>query len=219
MTPLAALADPRSRRIAVWAHPDDETLWAGGLLLRHPGDWTVLCCSIPYRDPIRAFRFFDACEALGARGRLLPFCEERNAPLDHLEEHLPELSTYGLIVTHGPSGEYGHPAHRQVHAMLAPRYPGRLLCSAYGAPDDATLVVALSSAESGRKETALDCYRHDALEWRADADLRCAGHRVRRQVRPRAGALHCAVSYFALWKNRVQRPLRALSSGLSLHHL
>jgi LmbE family N-acetylglucosaminyl deacetylase len=46
--------------IVVVAHPDDETLWAGGTILLHPdSEWTVLaiCKS---SDPGRASKFSDA---------------------------------------------------------------------------------------------------------------------------------------------------------------
>lgn len=64
------------------AHPDDETLWAGGAVLIHP-EW---CCSIfalcRARDPDRAPRFERVARALGAAG-------SRMADLDDGPEQLP----------------------------------------------------------------------------------------------------------------------------------
>jgi LmbE family N-acetylglucosaminyl deacetylase len=54
----------------VVAHPDDETLWAGGLLLSHP-EWSpfiVTLCRGEDRD--RSARFRKALERLGAEGAM-----------------------------------------------------------------------------------------------------------------------------------------------------
>ena len=93
----------------VTAHPDDETLFGGGLILRHPGDWTVICCSVPPRDPVRAYKFFIACERLGVKGRLIPVLE----PPD-MSPHGLDLSDFDCVVTHGKNGEYGHKHHKDL---------------------------------------------------------------------------------------------------------
>ena len=41
------------KSVCVVAHPDDETLFAAGAIIRSGGDWTVICCSTPESDPIR----------------------------------------------------------------------------------------------------------------------------------------------------------------------
>lgn len=151
----------------VVAHPDDETLWCGGLMLRYPGRWTVICCSIPRADPIRAWKFFDACAVLGARARLLPFVEARaDEPLGHLEAL--ELDGYDCIVTHNETGEYGHRHHRDVHAHVLARAPERAVAIGYRAParpvandrSAATCVLRLSTPDFWRKREALARYDH-----------------------------------------------------------
>lgn len=113
------------RGVVVVAHPDDETLFCGGLLLRYPGRWRVICCSIPRIDPIRAWKFTDACERLGVRSRVLPFTEsEPSQPLRCLE--VLDLSGFDCVVTHNAQGEYGHVHHRGVHEFVAARAVGRL---------------------------------------------------------------------------------------------
>jgi hypothetical protein len=107
MHPLQALVHNNSRRILVTAHPDDESLWFAGLLLRYPGPWTVVCCSIPQKDPIRAYTFYDACAWLGARGRVLPWVENKDQPLALCALETLDLEGYDLVVTHGRNGEYG----------------------------------------------------------------------------------------------------------------
>lgn len=98
------------------AHPDDEILWGGGLPIRYPDlDWTCVCCSFPSVDPIRAYQFFDVCEALGMKGRIYPYADSQGAfpPMDWLD-----VTPYDHIVTHGSEGEYGHDHHKQVHQFI-----------------------------------------------------------------------------------------------------
>lgn len=111
------------------AHPDDEILWGGGLPIRFPGDWTIIACSIPRKDPVRAFCFFRVCEALGAKGWLLPQYETTNSA--DPEELLPnlfwlnELRGFDRIVTHGADGEYGHRHHKQLNEYVNSITKGR----------------------------------------------------------------------------------------------
>ena len=52
------------------AHPDDETLWAGGTILNQPAwNWFIvtLCRA---NDADRAPRFFQALHTLGANGKM-----------------------------------------------------------------------------------------------------------------------------------------------------
>ena len=94
------------------AHPDDETLWAGGTILMHPeAKWTVvtLCRK---NDPDRSPKFFKALERLGASGDM--------GDLDDSPEQSPHIGSevqnmilellpserFDLIITHGLCGEY-----------------------------------------------------------------------------------------------------------------
>jgi len=144
------------RRALVVAHPDDESLWFGGLLIAEPGDWTVIACSIPSADPIRAWKFFDACDILGARARLLPF-EETALRLEHLD-----LSGFDQVVTHSAAGEYGHAHHQMVHRHVALRCAGRALVGLYGMPGAQTQdkVIALADEQWARKAAAIAAYDH-----------------------------------------------------------
>jgi LmbE family N-acetylglucosaminyl deacetylase len=148
-----------ARRALVVAHPDDEAMWFAGALIRHPGDWTIICCSIPLRDPGRAYKFFGACRVLGANGRLVPFPESApSLPLNNLD--LLDLSEYDDILTHNWEGEYGHQHHKAVHQHIVSRWPGRLLVSGYGLPGEPDYFIALGDEEYERKLTAIRCYDH-----------------------------------------------------------
>jgi len=94
------------------AHPDDETLWAGGLMLMYPDvDWTVvtLCRK---SDLDRAPKFFKALERLNAVGFMadLDDCPEQT-PLDNgeMQKTIAELlpsNRFNLVITHSTAGEY-----------------------------------------------------------------------------------------------------------------
>jgi LmbE family N-acetylglucosaminyl deacetylase len=104
----------------VVARPEDESLWAGGLMLmHHQCDWWVvtLCRG---SDPDRVPRFGRALEALGAAGAMGDLDDGPDqAPLSDDEVRGAVLALLGgrdldLVVTHGPEGEYTrHRRHEQ----------------------------------------------------------------------------------------------------------
>lgn len=102
------------------AHPDDETLWAGGTILLHPkAKWTVITlCRKSDQD--RSPKFFRALEKLGASGAMgdLDDGPEQSPLISHevqntILELLPSLR-FDLIITHGLMGEYScHLRHEE----------------------------------------------------------------------------------------------------------
>jgi LmbE family N-acetylglucosaminyl deacetylase len=103
------------------AHPDDETLWAGGLLLSHP-DWSPFVVTLCRgEDPDRAPKFFKALERLGAKGAMGKLDDGPDQfPLssEHVEDTilslLPRLE-FDILLTHAPQGEYTwHRRHGEV---------------------------------------------------------------------------------------------------------
>ena len=146
------------RRALVVAHPDDESIWFGGYVLANPGDWTIFCCSIPRVDPIRAWKFYAACEVLGVRGKVLPVTERPpNQPLMAL--HLLDLDPFDLIVTHGrgPEPGYGHQHvhHAHVHQHVMANFAAKPIRT-LGEREQ----IRLTADQRARKEAALRCYDH-----------------------------------------------------------
>jgi len=135
------------------AHPDDETLWAGGLITRFQS-LDVICCTVPARDPERAIKFFNAVRVLGAYPILIPFVE---SPANELIQHLDvlDLSRYDTVITHNEKGEYGHLHHRQVHEYVKEHTTCNMLTFQ---GDD--LIIHMIGGESDRKRKALECYDH-----------------------------------------------------------
>ncbi len=122
--------------LAVFAHPDDESLSAGGLLARHAaaGGRTAVVTATWAEDTARAGELADALGILGAGApRMLGYADARapesapgrprllDAPLDeavrrlvtHIREFRPEI-----MVTHdGYGGLTGHPDHVHTHRV------------------------------------------------------------------------------------------------------
>jgi LmbE family N-acetylglucosaminyl deacetylase len=115
-----------SKCAVIVAHPDDETLWAGGLMLMHPGvKWTVatICRK---SDADRAPKFFKALEEFGAVGYMGDLDDgPEQEPLDSKEIHrtilgLLPLGKFEVIITHSTTGEYTrHLRHEETgHAVM-----------------------------------------------------------------------------------------------------
>ena len=103
------------------AHPDDETLWTGGMILMHP-EWEckvfTLCRA---SDPDRAAKFYQALSRLGVSGHMEDFDDgAEQIPLSESEVQQAILNYidnkhFDLILSHGPRGEYTrHRRHEEV---------------------------------------------------------------------------------------------------------
>ncbi|WP_433456225.1 PIG-L deacetylase family protein [Streptomyces sp. CA-142005] len=131
--------------LAVFAHPDDESLSAGGVLARHAaaGARTAVVTATWAADTLRAAELAEALRILGAgKPRMLGYADARvphsapgcvrfcDAPLDeavqrlvtHIREFRPDI-----MVTHDAYGGLpGHPDHVHTHrvTMLAAQAAG-----------------------------------------------------------------------------------------------
>lgn len=121
--------------LVIVAHPDDETIWLSGFILKHPKiNWTILSlCRAT--DPDRAPKFRKVCRALGARAIITDLDDEGRVSE---RQALPEIRRlikqkigekkfsarggpafgWDFLFTHGANGEYGHPRHKSVHQVV-----------------------------------------------------------------------------------------------------
>jgi len=115
-----------ARAAVVVAHPDDETLWAGGLILEHPAwDWTIVALC-RRSDSDRAPKFAKTVLRYGARGGMRDLDDGPDqTPLEpavvdrEILDALPP-ARYDLIITHGPRGEYTrHLRHEEISSAVS----------------------------------------------------------------------------------------------------
>jgi LmbE family N-acetylglucosaminyl deacetylase len=103
------------------AHPDDETLWAGGLILNNP-QWNCFIISLCRKsDEDRCSKFFKVLKILnadGTMGDLDDEPEQKPIKIDVIKQIILELlpkHNFDIIITHNPKGEYTkHLRHDEV---------------------------------------------------------------------------------------------------------
>ena len=116
------IVDIKPKDVAIIvAHPDDETLWAGGTILSNPM-WNCYVISVCRGSDVdRAPKFYKALKELnsgGIMGDMDDGPEQNPLNIQELEEVilylLPEKH-YDLIISHNPNGEYTrHLRHEEV---------------------------------------------------------------------------------------------------------
>lgn len=165
------------RCLVVVAHPDDESIWMGGLMLKHR-DWQWQVVSLCRAgDPDREPRFHGVARELGAQEMISDLDDSAAlAPLSpdlrEIRDRLRGLSSmdFDLIFTHGPRGEYTyHPRHAQAYQAVVEmlrdgELVGKLVVFAYedggGAyrprpSPDAQIRIQLTPEELARKQHIL----------------------------------------------------------------
>lgn len=108
----------KKRVLVIVAHPDDETLWMGGMILQN--DWDVTVISLCRSDDAdRAPKFKKVCELLGVRGFISDLEDEElsDVSFDEVATRIRKFvnGEYDLVFTHGANGEYRHKRHKDVH--------------------------------------------------------------------------------------------------------
>ena len=111
---------PKSVAVIV-AHPDDETLWAGGTILSQPlWDWFILSLCRG-NDPDRSPKFYQALQILNAKGSMSDLDDgpeqtpiAPNQVQENILQRLPSKQ-FDLLLSHSPAGEYTrHRRHEEI---------------------------------------------------------------------------------------------------------
>lgn len=192
--------------LAFFAHPDDETMLAGGtlkLLARSGAHVHYLCatrgeggevgepplCTPAELGAVRTRELNCAVQVLGGESltildyvdprvgpeeELFPYTEDLSTLTNEIVDHI-KLTATDVVITHGSSGEYGHPAHVVSHqaakaalATLVEQQPALVTVSAVfpGHPrprlanddDPADFIVDVAAVLTAKTEAAL-CHR------------------------------------------------------------
>jgi len=119
----------KKHNLIISAHPDDETLFFAGLVLKkRQNPWHVICVTDGGADgkgPERQSHFLAACEALGVQQTTflnLPDRFEQRLDVWQVRSLLEDLPSPNQVFTHGPLGEYGHPHHQDISMAVHERF-------------------------------------------------------------------------------------------------
>lgn len=122
------------KAICIVAHPDDETIWMGGTILKNPQlDWTIfsLCRA---SDENRAPKFKKVCDYYGAKSIIADLDDESEVEEEFMVDdavstikRLLGKNGFNYVFTHGRNGEYGHDRHVVVHEAVNELYNGGYL--------------------------------------------------------------------------------------------
>ena len=112
-------------KLLIMAHPDDETLWAGGHL--YDGGFLVVCVTNG-RNDVRAREFEKVVNESGNSFLILEYPDkvlfkrddwsEVNEAIKKDLSRVIDSRKWQLIATHNPEGEYGHEHHKSCSRIV-----------------------------------------------------------------------------------------------------
>lgn len=113
------------QNIMIVAHPDDETIWGGMHLIK---DKYLVICLTNGNNKTRAQEFNDVIKQTDDLGIILDYPDKTNGKRDNWSNsqknikndlnYLLQKQSFSKIVTHNPSGEYGHQHHKMTSSIV-----------------------------------------------------------------------------------------------------
>jgi LmbE family N-acetylglucosaminyl deacetylase len=109
--------------LVIIAHPDDETIWMGGTLLKNKESWDTTIISLCRKDDAdRAPKFKKICKEYGANCHISNLDDETMEDIssEEVTERIKNYAKkeYDYLFTHGKNGEYGHKRHIDVYKAV-----------------------------------------------------------------------------------------------------
>ena len=122
--------------LVIVAHPDDETIWIGGTLLKNKDKWDITIISLCRKDDKdRKPKFEKACKIFNAKCFMSDLDDSEQGDFKKIssEDIINKIlqftkgKSYDYLFTHGENGEYGHIRHIKVYNAVVEMLNKKLL--------------------------------------------------------------------------------------------